>query len=50
MNLNSMGSGRKLLNQIIDQGNTKVMGWTQPQQKELLEKQPNPHNVNTRKP
>lgn len=50
MNLNNMGTGRKLINQVLAQGNMKNMGWTRPQQKELLSKQPNPHNVNTRKP
>ena len=50
MNLNNMGTGRKLINAVIEQGNLKTMGWTRQQQKELLDKQPNPHNVNTRKP
>lgn len=44
-----MGTGRKLLNQIIDQGNNKTMGWSREQQKELLNKQPNSHNMNSRK-
>ena len=50
MNLNNLGTGRKLINAVIEQGNLKTMGWTRQQQKELLDKQPNPHNVNTRKP
>ena len=50
MNLNNMGTGRKLIDMVIAQGNMKNMGWTRSQQKEMLDKQPNPHNVNTRKP
>lgn len=43
-----MGSGRKLIKQIIDQGNVKNMRWTKQQQQELLDKQKNPHNIKSK--
>ena len=50
MNLNNLGNGRKLINQIINQGGIKIMGWTPRQQQELLAKQKNPHTVKSRNP
>jgi hypothetical protein len=41
MDLNNMGAGKKLIGEIIKDGNIKTMGWTRQQQKELLNKQKN---------
>jgi|APFre7841882654_1041346.scaffolds.fasta_scaffold75480_4 hypothetical protein len=48
MNLNNMGAGRKLLNQILMQGKLRTMGWSPQQQQETLAKQKNPHNPKSR--
>lgn len=48
MDLNRMGSGKKLIKEIMDQGNTKHMRWTKQQQKEHLDTQKNPHNIKSR--
>jgi hypothetical protein len=48
MNLNRLGSGRKLIDQISNKGNNRNMGWTYQQQQKLLDTQKNPHNPRTR--
>lgn len=48
MNLNRLGAGRKLIQQVVDQGNLKNMRWTRQQQLEALNNQKNPHTVKTR--
>lgn len=48
MDLNRLDAGLKLIQEIIDQGNTKNMRWTKQQQQEMLNKQKNPHTPNTR--
>jgi len=48
MNLNRLGSGRKLIDQISNKGNNRNMGWTYQQQQKLLDTQKNPHNPQTR--
>ena len=48
MNLNRLGAGRKLIQSIVEQGNIKNMRWTRRQQKEAINKRPNPHTPETR--
>ena len=48
MDLNRLGAGRKLIQQIIDQGSIKGMRWTRRQQKDVINQRPNPHTPNTR--
>ena len=48
MNLNRMNAGKKLIDKVVEQGNVKNMSWTKQQQRELLNKQKNPHTVKTR--
>ena len=43
MDLNRLGSGKKLIDEIIKQGNTSAMGWTQQQQQEKRNSRKNPH-------
>ena len=48
MNLNNLGAGKKLIEHLTN-GNLRRLGWSKQQQREMLDKQPNPHNINTRK-
>ncbi len=48
MDLNRLGAGKKLIQEIMAQGNLRNMRWTKTQQKEALDKQKNPHTVKTR--
>lgn len=48
MDLNSMGAGKKLIDQLVKNGNIKRMGWTRQQQQELINKQKNSQTPNTR--
>lgn len=48
MDLNNMGAGKKLIDQIIKSGQVKRMGWTKQQQQEMIDKQKNPHNPKSR--
>lgn len=41
MDLNNMGAGKKLIQQIIKAGNIKTMGWTKSQQQYLIDNQKN---------
>jgi hypothetical protein len=43
-NLNNIGQGKKLIDEVISQGRAKSMGWTKEQQAALLNRLPNPHN------
>ena len=49
MNLNRLGTGRKLIKQVMEQGNLRNMRWTREQQRAALEKQKNSHTAKTRK-
>jgi hypothetical protein len=49
MNLNRLGSGKKLINMLVNKGNIKNMGWTPQQQQKLLDNQKNVHNSASRK-
>jgi len=49
MNLNRLGSGKKLINMLVHKGNIKNMGWTPQQQQKLLDNQKNVHNPESRK-
>jgi hypothetical protein len=48
MNLNRLGAGRKMIDKVIEQGNTKNMRWTKQQQQDALNVQKNPHSVKSR--
>jgi hypothetical protein len=48
MDLNSMGAGKKLIEQLVKAGNIKRMGWTREQQQELINKQKNSQPPKTR--
>jgi hypothetical protein len=48
MDLNNMGAGKKLIEQLVKAGNIKRMGWTREQQQELINKQKNSQTPNTR--
>jgi hypothetical protein len=48
MDLNNMGSGKKLIQRVIESGNIKRMGWTRQQQQEAANKQKNSQTPNTR--
>lgn len=48
MDLNNMGAGKKLIAQLVNDGNIKRMGWTRPQQQEFINKQKNSQTPNTR--
>jgi len=48
MDLNNMGAGKKLIEQLIKDGNIKHMGWTRQQQQAYLDKQKNSQTPNTR--
>ncbi len=48
MNLNRLGSGKKLIQQIADQGLVKNMRWTRQQQKDAINQRKNPHTKKTR--
>lgn len=48
MDLNRIGSGRKLIKKVMEQGNLKNMRWSKEQQKLALKNQKNPHNAKTR--
>lgn len=48
MNLNRLGAGRKLIQQIADKGLVKNMRWTRQQQKDAINNHPNPHTSKTR--
>lgn len=41
MDLNNMGAGKKLIQELIKSGNIHRMGWTRQQQKEMIDKQKN---------
>lgn len=46
MNLNNMGTGRKLIDKILDQGRVKGLGPLA--QKARIDQQPNPYSVKSR--
>lgn len=48
MDLNSMGSGRKLLQKVASQGKTKGKTWTRQQILDTLESQKNSYPQNTK--
>lgn len=48
MDLNSMGAGKKLIAQLVKDGNIKRMGWSRQQQQEFISKQKNSETPNTR--
>lgn len=48
MDLNQPGSGKKLIQKVMKQGNLKNMRWTREQQREALKKQKNAHTPKTR--
>jgi hypothetical protein len=48
MDLNNMGAGKKLIEQLVKAGNIKRMGWTREQQQELINKQKNSQTPKTR--
>lgn len=48
MDLNSMGAGKKLIAQLIKNGNVKRMGWSRQQQQEYINKQKNSQTTKTR--
>lgn len=48
MDLNSMGAGKKLIAQLIKNGNVKRMGWSRQQQQEYINKQKNSQTPKTR--
>lgn len=48
MDLNNMGSGKKLIQQVIELGNIRKMGWTRQQQQEFINKQKNSQSPKTR--
>lgn len=48
MDLNSMGSGKKLIEQLVKNGNIRRMGWTRQQQQEAIDKQKNSRPTNSR--
>jgi hypothetical protein len=48
MDLNNMGAGKKLIAQLIKDGNIKRMGWSREHQQELINKQKNSQTPNTR--
>lgn len=48
MDLNNMGSGKQLIEQLIKDGNIKRMGWTSQQQQEAISKQKNSQDSRTR--
>ena len=41
IDLNNMGSGKKLIDMLIKGNNIQTMGWTKQQQQELINKQKN---------
>jgi hypothetical protein len=41
MDLNNMGAGKKLIQQLVKDGNIRRMGWSREQQQELINKQKN---------
>lgn len=49
MDLNRLGTGKKLVEKIIKQNNVGTMGWLQEQQKKKLDTQKNPYPPNMRK-
>lgn len=48
MDLKQPGSGKKLINKVMEQGNLKNMRWTKEQQRETLAKQKNSYTSKTR--
>jgi hypothetical protein len=48
MDLNNMGTGKKLIQDLMDSGNIKRMGWTRQQQQEMINKQKNSQSSKTR--
>ena len=46
MDLNNMGAGKKLIEEIIKNGNVKTMGWGKSQQENLINKQKNSKTSN----
>lgn len=48
MDLNNMGAGKKLIQDLIKSGNVKRMGWTNQQQQALIDKQKNSQTPKTR--
>jgi len=47
MDLNNMGTGKKLIQDLMDSGNIKRMGWTRQQQQEMINKQKNSQTPKT---
>lgn len=48
MDLNSMGAGKKLIAQLVKDGNIKRMGWSRQQQQDNINKQKNSQTPKTR--
>jgi hypothetical protein len=48
MDLNNMGAGKKLIQQLMATGNIKRMGWTNQQQQDFINKQKNSYTPETR--
>lgn len=48
MDLNRLHAGKKLIKEIMDQGMLNRMGWSSEQQREMLQKRKNPHNIKSR--
>ena len=48
MDLNNMGAGKKLIAQLVKDGNINRMGWSRQQQQELINNQKNSQTPNTK--
>jgi hypothetical protein len=48
MDLNNMGAGKKLIQQLVKDGNIRRMGWSREQQQELINKQKNSQTPQSR--
>jgi hypothetical protein len=48
MDLNNMGAGKKLIEQLIKAGNIRRMGWTRQQRQEMIDRQKNSQTPKTR--
>lgn len=46
MDLNNMGSGKKLIQELVNTGNIKRMGWSRQQQQAAINNQKNSKPVN----
>jgi hypothetical protein len=48
MNLNNLGTGRKLISEVMGKTRNKNVPWSKNWQKQQLDKRKNPHNHKTR--